>query len=73
MEPQSFGSIGVLAIKEMARFYRQVLIEKKFPHHTAVGFKHAGKTLFSLLRMLGLQEIYHNRPVELPYPTENPF
>ena len=73
VEPQSFGSIGVLAIKEMARFYRQVLIEKKFPHHTAVGFKHAGKTLFSLLRMLGLQEIYHNHPVELPYPTENPF
>lgn len=73
IEPQSFGSIGVFGIREMGRFYRHVLIEKRFPHHTAVGFKAAGKTLFALLRMLGLEEIYYNQPVTLPYPTENPF
>jgi len=73
IEPQSFGSIGVFGIREMGRFYRHVLIEKRFPHHTAVGFKAAGKTLFALLRMLGLAEIYHNQPASLPYPTENPF
>ncbi|MCX8161326.1 MAG: fucose isomerase [Candidatus Saccharicenans sp.] len=73
IEPQSFGSIGVFGIKEMGRFYRHVLIEKRFPHHTAVGFKAAGRTLFALLRMLGLSEIYYNQPVTLPYPTENPF
>lgn len=73
VEPQSFGSIGVFGIKEMGRFYRHVLIEKRFPHHTAVGFKAAGKSLFALLRMLDLSEIYYNQPAALPYPTENPF
>lgn len=73
IEPQSFGSIGVFGIKEMGRFYRHVLIEKRFPHHTAVGFKHAGKTLFAAMRMLGLKDIYYNQPEGLPYPTENPF
>ncbi len=73
IEPQSFGSIGVFGIREMGRFYRHVLIEKRFPHHTAVGFRHAGRTLFALLRMLGLSEIYYNQPSGLPYPTENPF
>jgi len=73
VDPQSFGSIGVFGIREMGRFYRHVLIEKRFPHHTAVGFKHAGKTLYALLRMLGLEEIYYNQPEGLPYPTENPF
>jgi len=73
IEPQSFGSIGVFALREMGRFYRQVLIEKRFPHHTAVGFRAAGRTLFALLRMSGLSEIYYNQPTSLPYPTENPF
>ncbi|MGQ9801327.1 MAG: L-fucose/L-arabinose isomerase family protein [Candidatus Saccharicenans sp.] len=73
VEPQSFGSIGVFGIREMGRFYRHVLIEQKFPHHTAVGFKPAGQTLFVLLRMLGVKKIYYNQPPGLPYPTENPF
>ncbi|MDH7492787.1 MAG: fucose isomerase [Candidatus Saccharicenans sp.] len=73
IEPQSFGSIGVFGIKEMGRFYRHVLIEKRFPHHTAVGFRPAGKTLFALGRMLNLPEIYYNQSVSLPYSTENPF
>lgn len=73
IEPQSFGSIGVFGIKEMGRFYRHVLIEKRFPHHTAVGFKEAGQAIFALLRMLGLKEVYYNQPASLPYPTENPF
>lgn len=71
--PRSFGSIGVFAVKEMARFYRHVLIEKKFPHHTAVAFKHAGKTLFSALRMLGINDISHNQPRAMLYQNENPF
>lgn len=73
VEPQSFGSIGVFGIREMGRFYRHVLIEQRFPHHTAVGFKPAGKTLFALLRMLGIKKIHYNQPASLPYPTENPF
>jgi len=71
--PRSFGSIGVFAVKEMGRFYRHVLIGKRFPHHTAVAFRHAGQTLFSALKMLGVEDVSFNRPIGLPYPEENPF
>ncbi|OGD11159.1 MAG: fucose isomerase [Candidatus Aminicenantes bacterium RBG_13_62_12] len=73
IDPKSFGSIGVFAIKEMGRFYRHVLIEKRFPHHTAVAFQHAGRPLHAAVRMLGVEEVYSNRPAGLLYPTENPF
>lgn len=71
--PLSFGSIGVFAIKEMSRFYRHVLIQKQFPHHTAVAFAHAGKALFAALRMLGVNDISYNHPAGLLYKSENPF
>ncbi len=73
VNPKSFGSIGVFAINEMGRFYRHVLIEKHFPHHTAVAFKHAGKTLFAASKMLGIKEVSFNQPKGMMYPTENPF
>ena len=75
IDPRSFGGIGVIGIKEMGRFYRHVLIEKRFPHHTAVAFRHAGKALFAAVRMLGLpdEEVYVNRPEGSLYPSENPF
>ena len=72
---QSFGGIGVFAIKEMGRFYRHVLIEKNYPHHGAVAFGHYGKALFEVFKYIGVQvdEIGYNQPASLPYPTENPF
>jgi L-fucose isomerase-like protein len=73
IDPKSFGSIGVFAIQEMGRFYRHVLIEQRFPHHTAIAFSHAGKALFSVARMLGLSDVYYNFPQERLYPTENQF
>jgi len=73
VDPKSFGGIGVFAIKEMGRFYRYVLIEKRFPHHTAVAFDHAGKTLFAAMRMLGVEDIDFNRPAGMLYKNENPF
>jgi L-fucose isomerase-like protein len=73
VNPRSFGSIGVFAIREMGRFYRHVLIEKRFPHHTAIAFKHAGKTLFAACRMLGVDDLFFNYPKGVFYPTENPF
>ena len=73
MDPRSFGSIGVFAIREMGRFYRHVLIEKRFPHHTAVAFAPAGRPLFAGLRMLGVEEVYFNQPAGTLYPSENPF
>ena len=69
----SFGGIGVFAIKEMGRFYRHVLIEKRFPHHGAVAFSHCGKALFEVFKYLGVKDIGYNQPKGLPYPTENPF
>ncbi len=70
---RSFGGIGIFAIPEMGRFYRHVLIEKRYPHHGAVAFSHAGKTLFNVLRYLGIEDIAYNQPASLPYATENPF
>lgn len=70
---KSFGSIGVFAIPEMGRFYRHVLVEKNYPHHGAVAFGHFGKSLFSLFRYLGVEDIGFNQPKGMLYKTENPF
>ena len=73
VDPHSFGSIGVCAIPGFARFYRHVLIAKRFPHHGAFGFAKAGKTLFEALRLLGVEDINTPLPAGIPYPGENPF
>lgn len=69
----SFGGIGVFAIPEMGRFYRYALIQNRFPHHGAVAFSHCGKTLFEVLKYLGIKNIDYNRPAGTLYCTENPF
>ena len=69
----SFGGIGVFAIHEMGRFYRHVLIAKRFPHHGAVAFGHFGKALYEVFKFLGVQDIGYNQPKSLPYPQENPW
>jgi len=69
----SFGGIGVFAIPEMGRFYRHVLIQKRYPHHGAVAFGHYGKTLWEVFKLLGVKDIAWNQPKSLPYPTENPW
>lgn len=71
--PKSFGSIGVFAIPEMARFYRHVLVGKRYPHHAAVAFAHAGKALFDVFKLLGVEDVAYNQPSALPYAGENPF
>lgn len=73
VDPKSFGSIGVFAVKEMARFYRHVLIAKRYPHHTAVAFKHVGKVLFAAMKMLGIEDVSFNQPASMLYRDENPF
>ena len=72
---KSFGSIGVLAIPEMGRFYRHVLIEGNYPHHGAVTFGHHGKALYEIFKYVGVpvEETGYNRPAGDRYPTENPF
>ena len=73
IDPKSFGGISVFAVKEMSRFYRHVLIEKRFPHHTAIAFKHAGKSLFAAMKVLGVEDISFNQPKGMLYKSENPF
>ncbi len=69
----SFGGIGVIGIPEMDRFYRHVLIEGGFPHHGAVAFGNAGKAIYSVMKMLGVEKVGFNQPKGMLYPSENPF
>ena len=69
----SFGSIGVIAVTDMERFYRHVLVQKRFPHHAAVSFGHVGNALFEVFKLLGICDISFNQPKTMLYPTENPF
>ena len=69
----SFGGIGVFAIHEMGRFYRHVLVQKRYPHHGAVAFGHYGKALFETFKFLGVGDIAYNQPKTERYPQENPF
>jgi len=73
VNPHSFGSLGVAAIPGFARFYRHVLIQKRFPHHGAFGFAKCGKALFEALRLLGVEDINTPKPAGQLYPGENPF
>ena len=73
VKTRSFGGIGVFAIRDMGRFYRHVLIQKRYPHHGAVAFAHCGKAMFEVFKYLGVADIAYNQPANLPYPTENPF
>ncbi len=70
---RSFGGIGIFAIPEMGRFYRHVLVAKRYPHHGAVAFGHFGKALFDVLSVLGIGDIAYNQPAGVLYKTENPF
>lgn len=73
IDPKSFGGIGVFAVKEMARFYRHVLIAKRYPHHAGIAFKHVGKVLFAAMKMLGVEDVSFNQPASMLYKDENPF
>ena len=70
---RSFGGIAVFAIKEMGRFYRHVLIQKRYPHHGAVAFAHCGEALYEVLKYFGVCDIAYNQPKGVLYKTENPF
>ena len=73
VDPQTFGGTGVIAVSEMARFYRHVLIAKRYPHHAGMGYGHSGKTLFEAMKLLGICDIAYNQPAGRLYCGENPF
>ncbi len=70
---RSFGGIGIFAIAEMGRFYRHVLVAKRYPHHGAVAFGSVGKVLYTVFDYLGVPDIAFNQPAGMLYKTENPF
>jgi L-fucose isomerase-like protein len=70
---RSFGGIGIFAIPEMGRFYRHVLIAKRYPHHGGVAFGKHGKALYTVFDYLGIGDIAYNQPAGTLYKTENPF
>ncbi|MDR2939914.1 MAG: L-fucose/L-arabinose isomerase family protein [Clostridiales bacterium] len=73
VDTRSFGGIGIFAISDMGRFYRNVLIAKRYPHHGAVAFSHIGKALYTVFDYLGVTDIEFNRPAGMLYEKENPF
>lgn len=73
VDPKSFGGIGVFGIPQMNRFYRHVLIAKRYPHHGAVAFGHVGKAMFSIMKLLGVEDVAFNQPAGMLYQDENPF
>ena len=73
IDPRSFGGIGVFGIPHFARFYRHVLIGKRFPHHGAVAFADCGKALFDAVQLLGIEDINVPLPDTMLYAGENPF
>jgi len=73
VKTHSFGGIGIFAISGLERFYRYVLLAKRFPHHGAVAFEHVGKALYTIFEYLGVKSIDFNRPSGMLYENENPF
>ena len=71
IDPKSFGCIAIFAVKEMGRFYRNVLLEKRFPHHTAIAFDHAGRSLWDAMKLIGIKDLAFNRPAGMLYDGES--
>jgi len=69
----TYGGFGIIAVPEMERFIRNVVINKHFPNHTAVIFGHYGHILIDALKMIGISEIDYNHPLDQPYPNENMY
>jgi L-fucose isomerase-like protein len=73
LDPFTFGGTGIIAIPNFSRFYRQVLVGKHFPHHTALGFSRTGKILFEAMKLIGIADLSAPLPETRLYPDENPF
>ena len=73
VEEETYGGKAVIAVPEMERFIRNVVIEKQFPNHCAVIFGHYGEQLIAILQQLGITEIDYNHPKNVAYANENVF
>lgn len=73
VEEDTYGGKAIIAIQEMERFIRNVVLEKQFPNHCVIVFGHYGEQLIAILHQLGIQEIDYNHPKDVPYISENLF
>jgi L-fucose isomerase-like protein len=73
IEMETYGCYGLFAVPQMARFYRHVLLEKRFPHHCAILYGSYAAVLFDLFAYLDVPYIGYNRREEDRYEKENPF
>jgi L-fucose isomerase-like protein len=73
VDPATFGATGIVAIPGFARFYRHVLVSHRFPHHSAFGFKKAGRVVFDAMKLIGVEDVHVPLPDGQSYPGENPF
>lgn len=72
-EVNTYGNYGILAVRDMERFYRYVLLAKQYPHHAAVVFGDHAAAIYEVLEYLGVKDISYNQPESILYAHENPF
>ncbi|MCR5726945.1 MAG: fucose isomerase [Lachnospiraceae bacterium] len=73
VEEETYGGQAIIAVPEMNRFIRNVVIQKQYPNHCAVVFGHYGEEIVAVLHQLGINEIDYNHPKSIPYENENMF
>lgn len=73
IEEETYGGRAIIAIPEMERFIRNVILEKQFPNHCAIIFGHYGEEINAILHQLGITEVYYNHPKDILYSNENVF
>ncbi len=73
IEEETYGGKAIIAVHEMERFIRNVILEKQFPNHCAVLFGHFGYELMGVLKQLGIHDIDYNHPPGVTYEHENVF
>jgi len=73
VNPCTFGGTGIIAIPGFARFYRHILVGRRYPHHTATAWKHVGNVPFEAVKLLGVDTVGVPLPKSMLYPGDNPF
>lgn len=73
VEINTYGCYALFGVAEMNRFYRYVLLDKHFPHHSAIVYGSNAEALYDLMVYLEIPYIGHNYPGNHRYEKENPF
>lgn len=71
VDVDTYGGKGIIAVPQMRRFIKNVIIEKGYPNHVAVLFGHYGELAINTLKYMGIDCLDYNHPKEIPYNGEN--